>query len=81
MLHDVIILLHFTLFPNKKHKNQRKYIILYFSPRKGTLTDVGDGDGGGKSYKFLKRKYENRVVLYICFPRKGTLTDAGMGGI
>ena len=34
---------------HKKHTHH--YSILYFSPLKGTLTDAGDGDGGGANPK------------------------------
>ena len=32
-------------------KTPSKHLIYILSPRKGTLTDAGDGDGGKISYK------------------------------
>ena len=47
-------------------------------PRKGTLTDVGDGDGNGGQTSHKKNNPKN-ICFYIVFPRKETLTDVGDG--
>ena len=62
MLHDVIILVHFEFL----HKNYKKILMLLFSyicfPRKGTLTDAGDGDGGGETQKLIQKTFRNTIV-------------------
>ena len=49
--------------------------VYYFFPRKETLTDAGDGDGGGKQ----SQKNSPKPFFNIFVPLKGTLTDAGDG--
>ena len=51
-------------------------MFLYLSPRKRTLTDAGDEDGGRGE---ITKNILQIIFFYILFPWKGTLTDARGG--
>ena len=56
-----------TIFPfsflQKSHNFNTNLFFLYFSPWNGTLTDAGDGDGGGEK----EHVRNNKDILYYLF--------------
>ena len=73
-VHDVTILVQFFSFSIKVIENHLTFVFLYFFSRKGTLTDAGDGDGGGTIFYLIPKfkirprqrpDFEFRIVLSI----------------